>query len=57
VVECELCGTCLRRNDEPDGLEVGADSLLPVASHRCIPRVTATSSKTITSALAGDARP
>ena len=38
VVECELCGTRLRRNDEPDALEVGADSLLPVARHDCIPR-------------------
>jgi len=39
VVECELCGTRLRSDDESDGLEVGA-ALLSVARHRCVPRVT-----------------
>jgi hypothetical protein len=39
VVECRLCGTRLRHN-EPDRLEVGSDSLLTVAEHRCAPRIT-----------------
>jgi hypothetical protein len=39
VLTCELCGTRLHRNDEPDQLEVGADSLMTVGRHRCVPRV------------------
>ncbi len=41
VVVCELCGTRLHRNDQPDVLEVGADHLRTVARHRCAPRVAA----------------
>ncbi len=39
TVECPLCSTRLRRNDEPDGTEPGVDSLTTVARHRCVPRV------------------
>ncbi|HEV7524875.1 MAG TPA: hypothetical protein VGP92_07915 [Acidimicrobiia bacterium] len=37
AVECALCGSRLQRNDEPDVLEVGSDSLRAVARHRCVP--------------------
>jgi hypothetical protein len=40
IVKCALCGTRLRRNDEPDVLKVGADAVMTVARHRCVPRVT-----------------
>ena len=40
VVECPLCGTRLRRNEEPAATEVGRDMYLPIARHRCTPRVT-----------------
>ncbi len=39
VVECPICGSRLQRNDEPDTLEVGSDSLRTIARHRCIPDV------------------
>jgi hypothetical protein len=39
VVACELCGTRFRVRREPDPLEVGSDSLVTLASHRCVPRV------------------
>jgi hypothetical protein len=39
IVECPLCGTRLRRNDAPETNEVGRDSLMLVARHRCVPRV------------------
>jgi hypothetical protein len=39
IVECDLCGTRLRRNDEPHPTEVGIDLLTPIARHRCAPRV------------------
>lgn len=39
VVECTLCGTRLRRDDADVG-EMSADSLVTVARHRCVPRVT-----------------
>jgi hypothetical protein len=39
IVECPLCGTRLRRNDAPETDEVGRDSLMAVARHRCVPRV------------------
>jgi len=38
-IECPLCGTRLRRNEEPDATEVGRDMFLPIARHRCAPRV------------------
>ena len=40
AVVCEICGTRLRVNTEPDRLEIGADARLSVARHRCIPRIT-----------------
>jgi hypothetical protein len=39
IIECDLCGTRLRRNDEPHPTEVGTDLLTPIARHRCAPRV------------------
>jgi hypothetical protein len=41
LVECELCGTRMRRNLEPHPLEIGSDAFISVARHRCAPRVTA----------------
>ena len=38
---CAQCGSRLSRNDEPDALEVGSDSLRTVARHRCTPAVVA----------------
>ena len=38
---CPKCGYRLSRNDEPDSLEVGSDSLRTVARHRCMPIVDA----------------
>jgi hypothetical protein len=40
VVECGLCGTRLRHNDEPNLLEIGGDAFMTVARHRCVARVT-----------------
>ena len=37
VVVCFVCGSRLQRNEEPDLLEVGSDSLLATARHRCVP--------------------
>jgi len=37
VVVCFVCGSRLQRNEEPDLLEVGSDSLRATARHRCIP--------------------
>jgi hypothetical protein len=37
VVVCFVCGSRLQRNDEPDMLEIGADSLRATARHRCVP--------------------
>ena len=39
LLECPLCGTRLHRNEEPDPTEVGGDMLLPIARHRCVPRI------------------
>jgi hypothetical protein len=39
AIECAICGSRLSRNDEPDVLEVGSDSLRTVARHRCLPVV------------------
>jgi hypothetical protein len=39
VVTCPLCGTRLRANLEPGATEVGSDSRMSVARHRCAPRV------------------
>jgi hypothetical protein len=38
-VTCPLCGTRLRRDEQPNSIEVGADTLTTVARHRCAPRV------------------
>ena len=38
---CPVCGSRLSRNDEPDALEVGSDSLRTVARHRCTPVIVA----------------
>jgi hypothetical protein len=43
VITCPLCGTRLRRNDDPDAADMGRDSLMTVADHRCVPRVHARS--------------
>ena len=40
LLECPLCGTRLRRNEVPDPTEVGRDMFLPIACHRCAPRIT-----------------
>jgi hypothetical protein len=40
VIACEMCGTRLRPNREPDGYEDRVNSLVSVARHRCVPRVT-----------------
>jgi hypothetical protein len=37
VVVCFVCGSRLSRNDEPDVLEIGSDSLRATARHRCVP--------------------
>jgi hypothetical protein len=41
VVVCFVCGSRLQRNEEPDLLEIGSDSLRATARHRCVPRVEA----------------
>jgi hypothetical protein len=50
IVECERCGTRLRRNDEPHPTEVGTDSFRPIARHRCAPSATRTPSLSSTNA-------
>jgi hypothetical protein len=41
VVVCFVCGSRLQRNEEPDLLEIGSDSLRATARHRCVPPVEA----------------
>jgi hypothetical protein len=41
VVVCFVCGSRLQRNEEPDLLEIGSDSLRTTARHRCVPPVEA----------------
>jgi hypothetical protein len=38
-VNCPLCGTRLRRDEQPNTIEMSADTLTTVARHRCAPRV------------------
>ncbi len=38
-VNCPLCGTRLRRDEQPDTIEMGSDLLTTVSRHRCAPRV------------------
>jgi hypothetical protein len=39
ILECPLCGTRLRHKEAPERDEVGRDSLMTIARHRCVPRV------------------